>query len=302
MMASLSKNTTLQYSVSYKLWWQFCHKNNLDPYASSVPSILLFLSEQFNNGAAYGSLNNHRSALSLLLGDCVGSKEQIKRFLKGAYKLRPALPKYTGTWDPKIVLNHIGDWVPNETLSIEKLTKKLAVLMALCTAHRAQTLSLIKIDNIKICSSDVRISITDIIKTSAAGRQQPLLILPYFIENINICPATAIKDYLEITNKIRPAGCRNLLLTYRRPHKAATAQSISRWIKNVLAESGVDVTVFSAHSTRHAVTSAARSAGVSLDTIRKTAGWSSASETFAKFYHRQIIDGNKFARTVLLNN
>ncbi|XP_060804898.1 uncharacterized protein LOC132902730 [Amyelois transitella] len=46
----------------------------------------------------------------------------------------------------------------------------------------------------------------------------------------------------------------------------------ARWIKTVLSESGVDASVFKAHSTRHAATSAAGAAGVSVETIRKAAG------------------------------
>lgn len=300
MMASLSKNTLLQYNVTFKLWWQFCNDHNANQFDCSVSLVLSFLAEQFKKGAAYGSLNSHRSALSLLLGNDLGSNYQVKRFLKGAYKLRPAVPKYVGTWDPQIVLNHISEWVPNIDLSIEKITKKLVILLALCTAHRSQTFSLIKVNNIKISHSGVKIIIADVLKTSAVGREQPILFLPYFEENKAICPATVLKDYLVKTKHIRSETSQNLLLTYKRPHKPATTQTISRWIKQTLAECGVDVTMFSAHSTRHASTSAARSAGVSLETIRKTAGWTSTSETFARFYNRPLVDESSFARSVCL--
>ncbi|XP_059062727.1 uncharacterized protein LOC131855468, partial [Achroia grisella] len=287
ILASVSRNTLRQYEITYKLWWKFCEMNNFEPYCTSVTTVLLFLTEQFNKNASYGSLNSHRSALSLLLGDNIGSQESIKRLLKGAYKLRPTVPKYCHTWDPQIVLNFITDWFPNNTLSIEKLTKKLVILLALCTAHRVQTFSLIKIDNIKISQEGVKIIISENIKTSAAGREQPVLYLPYFIENINICPATTLVDYLTMTKNLRSEGCHNLLLTFRVPHRPATSQTISRWIKQILASSGIDVSTFNAHSTRHASTSAAKAAGVSVETIRKTAGWSRSSTTFSKFYHRQ---------------
>ncbi|KAI8435449.1 hypothetical protein MSG28_003752 [Choristoneura fumiferana] len=132
--------------------------------------------------------------------------------------------------------------------------------------------------------------------TSAAGRSQPILFLPYFREKPNICPATVLRDYIALTRDIRPENALNLLLTVKRPFKCATAQTIGRWIKQVMAESGVDVTAFGAHSTRHAATSAAAAAGVSVDTIRKTASWTNNSQAFAKFYHRQIIDEGSFAR------
>lgn len=302
MIASIAKNTLLQYDVTYKLWWKFCGDNNLNFFEGSITSLLLFLTEQFSRGASYGSLNSHRSALSLLLGKDICSNEQIKRLLRGAYKMRPNLPKYTQTWDPQIVLNHISDWFPNSSLTIEKITKKLTTLLAICTAQRVQTLSLIKLGNINISPNGVNIVISDIIKTSAAGRDPPVLFLPYFLEKPSICPATTLEDYLQVSNNIRTEGSQNLLLTFKRPHKPATAQTISRWIKQVLAESGVDVSAFSAHSTRHASTSAASAAGVSVDTIRKAAGWTTTSNTFAKFYHRQILDEGNFARSVCLPN
>ncbi|XP_028159713.1 uncharacterized protein LOC114352323 isoform X2 [Ostrinia furnacalis] len=299
MLASLSNNTIQQYNVSFKMWWEFCHNNESDFFSCSIPRVLCFLTEQYKKGAAYGSLNSHRSALSLLLGNNVGSDDCVKRLLKGVFRLKPSFPKYSSTWDPQIVLNHLSNWYPNRELSREKLTKKLVMLLALCTAQRVQTLSLIKLENISINSNGVNIAIRDILKTSAAGRQQPTLFLPYFLENARICPAKTLEDYLQITHADRPANIPNLLITVKRPYRSATAQSISRWIKQTLSESGVDVAAFSAHSTRHASTSAAAAAGVSIDTIRKAAGWTNTSKVFAKFYHRQLIDTNNFAQSIL---
>lgn len=298
MLSSVSVSTLKQYNTSYKLWWQFCQINSINIFDPRLANVLTFLTEQFNSGASYGTINSHRSALSLLLGGNIGSDDSIKRLLKGIYKQKPCIPKYVGTWDPQTVLNYIANWYPNRELSLDKITKKLCVLLAICTAHRVQTLSLIRVSNINRCADSLQIPISDIIKTSALGREQPVLVLPYFRENLNICPATTLDDYLFMTSGLRPNNLDNLLLTYKKPHKKASSQSISRWIKLTLAESGVDVGVFSAHSTRHASTSAAASAGVSIDMIRKTAGWSSSSQTFAKFYNRPVLDEGIFARSV----
>ncbi|CAH0729401.1 unnamed protein product, partial [Brenthis ino] len=48
MLASLSDNTKKQYSVSYKLWWQFCKTNNMNIFDSTVAKIISFLTEEFN--------------------------------------------------------------------------------------------------------------------------------------------------------------------------------------------------------------------------------------------------------------
>lgn len=300
MLASLSDNTLKQYNVSYKLWWQFCDSQLNNPINSSVSSVLSFLTRQFNAGCSYGSLNSHRSALSLLLGNNIGSHDCVKRLLKGAFKLKPSRPKYTQTWDPQVVLDYVANWIPNNKLNLEKITKKLVILLALCTGHRVQTLSLIKLEDITFSNNLAKIIISDTIKTSGPGRDQPVLLLPYFRENLHICPATVLRDYISITENKRAQNRGKLLLTFRRPHKPATAQSISRWIKQVLSESGVDVSIFGAHSTRHASTSAAGRAGLNIDSIRKAAGWTSSSNAFAIFYNRTLIDDGNFARSVCL--
>lgn len=287
-----------QYSVTFKLWWEFCQEHHINPFEGPLSSVIAFLVSTFYKGASYGTINSHRSALSLLLGNNVGSDERIKRLLKGMYRKKPSCPKYSSTWDPKIVLDYISEWYPNINLSLVKLTKKLSILLALCTSHRVQTFSLIKTTNIIKSPSGIKILISDIIKTSKPGREQPVLFLPYFVDNPNICPAKTLDDYLSVTSDLRPVGSDSLLLTHKKPHKKASSQTISRWIKQTLAESGVDVSIFSAHSTRHASTSAAASAGVCIDTIRKTAGWSATSTTFARFYNRPVPDDGLFARTV----
>ncbi|CAH2226594.1 jg17276 [Pararge aegeria aegeria] len=298
MLASFSDSTVKQYNTSLKLWWQYCSESNTDAFEPSKTSILAFLTTQFNNGCGYGSLNSHRSALSAFIGNNIGSDECVK----GAYRSKPIKGKYSSTWNPQKVLNVISGWFPNAELSLEKITKKLVILLALCTGHRIQTLSLIKLHNILISESGIKILITDIIKTSAPSRDQPILYLPYFRENTSICPATVLSDYISKTRNIRPEGIDKLLLTHKQPHKAATTQSISRWIKQVLSESGVDISVFGAHSTRHASTSAASAAGINIETIRKTAGWTSSSHSFARFYNRVVLDEGEFARSVCLRN
>ncbi|CAH2098699.1 unnamed protein product [Euphydryas editha] len=269
MLASLSGNTKKQYNVTYKLWWQFCLDRNISNFESTVATVISFLTNEFNKGASYGTLNSHSK------------------------------PKYNYSWDPQLVLNHISSWFPNRNINLEQLTKKLVILLALCTAQRVQTLSLINLNNIYFSDSGAKIFITDLIKTSAPGRDQPLLILPYFKENISICPATALSDYIYVTKHLRNKEDNRLILTFKKPNKPATTQTISRWIKNVLSESGVNISIFSAHSTRHASTSTACASGVCVDNIRKTAGWTKHSESFARFYKLNVINENEFAESIL---
>lgn len=285
-MRSLAVNTLRQYNVTYKLWWNFCKENSIDPYQASVPYVMTFLTKLYNSGASYGTLNSHKSALSLISNSKLGEDDRIKRLLKGFYKGRPPLPKYNITWDTNKVLNNLKGWYPNNNLSLENISKKLVILLALSTAHRAQTLSLIKISNIKYSDSGIHIIISDIVKTSGPGRSQPSINL-YYINPQNLCPAKTLQDYLAITKDIRN-NSDLLILSFKKPHKPVSPSTIGRWIKNVLLVCGINIDMFTGHSTRHAATSMAKSKGVPLDVIRQTAGWTSMSKTFERFYNRPI--------------
>ncbi|CAH2207684.1 jg21883 [Pararge aegeria aegeria] len=302
MLASLAPNSVKQYDVYLKKWWYFCQTNSINMYDTSVPTLISFLTQFFNDGCQYGTLNSCKSALSLILSPKLVNDDSIKRFLKGVFRLKPPKPKYDVTWDANLVLDKLSLWYPNEELTLDKLTSKTITLLALSTAQRVQTLSKIKVSNVQNLSQRITIKIPDIIKTSRPGSQQPTIHLPFFMEKTAICPASTLLCYIERTSPLRTSD--ELFVGIRNPHKPVGTQTLSRWIKRTLCECGVDTSVFSAHSTRHAASSRAHSLGVSLDTIRKTAGWSRNSTTFAKYYQRDIViqDDTTLAESIINQN
>lgn len=300
-ISSLTDSSIKQYGNGLKLWWEFCSQHKWNCFDLNVPNILCFLSSLYNRGMSYSSLNTIRSSLALIISPRVGEDYQIKRFFKGVSKIRPPLPKYHVTWDPVIVLNYLESCFPNDVISLELLTQKLSMLMALVTAHRVQTLSLIEVQNIETSEKEIRIKVPARIKTSGPNRYQPLLILPFFQSKPKICAASTLNCYLNRTAALRQGGkLSRLFLTYKKPYKEATSQSISRWIRLVLDKSGINTSIFTAHSTRHASTSAAVNRGINIDTIRKTAGWTASSDVFAKFYNRPLMRLNNFADAIIM--
>lgn len=269
---------------------------NSNPYNVLVEDVLEFLTIHFNAGATYGTLNSFRSAISQIAGPNLGQDFRVKRFFKGIFGQRPPKARYENIWDPQIVLSYVKTLETN-TLPLETLSKKLAVLLALATGQRLQILALIKIGNISIQANRILIKISDRVKTSSINKSQPLLILPFF-NDPQLCVAETLKRYLSFTQELRNS-CDSLFITFKRPYKKASTSTISRWIKNILEKSGVDMSIFKPQSTRHASTSSAARAGVSFDTIRLAAGWSKDSRTFANFYNRPVIDNDEFARVVL---
>lgn len=290
MLSSISKSTLAQYSSSLKQWWEYCYQHRINFYNFSISSLIDFLSNCFHKGSSYGTLNSHRSAISLISTNNISDNTHLKRFFKGIFKLKPVFPRYNMTWDPNTVLNYL-DNLNNDQINLEVLSKKVVMLLALATGQRTQTLSLLKLSNTKMFNDRIIITITNLIKTSAIGRSQPTVNLPFFNQRPGICPASVLQKYLTLTASIRSSED-HIILTVKKPFRAASSQTIGRWLKQTLCDSGIDTTVFSAHSTRHASTSAASRAGLNVDIIRKCAGWSAQSTVFATFYSRPIIDSN----------
>ena len=79
-----------------------------------------------------------------------------------------------------------------------------------------------------------------------------------------------------------------------------STNTIARWIKVVIAKEGNDTDVYKAHSTRAAVTSAAKGKQVPTDTILSAAGWTNEN-TFSRFYNKPIKDNVKNFGHELLN-
>lgn len=303
LMNSFSSSTIKQYSTSLKSWRIFCLENNFEIFDGDPSHVLKFLQSQLEAGSSYSTLNTARSALSLILpsinGVSVGENPTIKRFLKASFRVCPKTFKYKSTWDPEPVLKYLSTLFPLEDLSLEKLTLKFVGLLALATAHRVQTFSLIELENIHEREDGIDVFISKLVKTSAPGRNQPCLFLPFLREIPELCVASSLLEYRRRTQDLRTDSCNNFLISFVKPHKAVTSQTISRWIKIVLKNGGIDTDIFSAHSTRHASTSSASKKGVSLEEIRQVAGWSQSSSVFARFYHRPTSKESNFAKTVL---
>lgn len=300
LLASLSKSTLVQYESALKAWWSFCQESREEFFSPSINKVLTFLTEKFESGASYATLNTYRSAISLISNNKIGNNQIICRFLKGVFNKRPQKPKYSYTCDVAIVLNYLEKLYPLETLSLTQLTEKTVTLLALCTAHRAQTLASIKITNIQKIRNSIYIKIDDKIKTSGPGKFQPLLIFHEFKDNPSLCVAKTLDRYLQVTQSLRGQENR-LFIATRKPFLAVSSQTLARWIKKVLLKSGIDVLIFTAHSVRHAATSIAFAKGISLDTIRKTAGWTDSSRVFARFYNKSVIEEEILTNSFLVN-
>ena len=78
-------------------------------------------------------------------------------------------------------------------------------------------------------------------------------------------------------------------MSYQRPHKRVTSQTLARWIKVVLADAGVDPMVWKPHAVRSASSTHHTTVRqLDLGQICRLGDWSMASNTFLKFYKRYV--------------
>ena len=298
--------TKKQYRTYLSKWENYCNSKGISPVSATVAQTINFLAELVKSGVGYSGVNTARSAIStvLVISDSAtfGTHPLVKRFLKGVFEQKPSLPRYETIWDVNQVLTHLRSYPSVEDISLKKLTFKVVMLLALLTGQRTQTLHCLDVNHMDMSDKKCIFYLTSLQKHSRPGKHQKPLELEAFDHEPNLCVIRHLKAYVDKTSVHRGDTKRNqLLLSFQKPFKPVSKDTISRWIKNVLKDVGIDTTKFGAHSTRAASTSAAAKAGTPLEVILESAGWSNCG-TFAKFYQKPINAPCNFGSVLLKAN
>ena len=179
-------------------------------------------------------------------------------------------------------------------LDIQKLTQKLVMLMTLISGgQRPQTIYSIRVSDIKILDNKVVIPIMSLIKqTKPTKHMAPLCFQIYNKEPPNWVSKKKKKSYRDRDK---------LFLTCIKPYRAASKDTISRWCKSVIKESGISIHSYTSHSSRAEASSYVKTRGASFCTIILSAGWKS-EKTFAQFYKKQIEEEFEFQNYLLQEN
>ena len=215
--------------------------------------------------------------------------------MKGILQLRPPIRRYDNIWDVQ-VLHYLQRWMPLTRDSTKELTLKLTMVIALVSAQRRQSIHLLNIDYMVKDDISYVFTIKEHIKQSRLGYTPPQIEFKTFSDNPNICIVATLNEY---TTAVHRGEYQQLLLSYVKLFKPVTVDTISRWLKLVLVQAGIDTTLFRAQTTHCAAVSKATVNGLHIDDILKTADWSSEC-TFAKFYNKSITTKVKsFSSAVL---
>ena len=302
-MASWRPGTKKQYSTYLNKWLEFCSKRTIDYSSPKISEAVEFLMTLHSQGLSYSSINTARSALSSILKldncDNFGTHPLVTRFMKGIYELIKPKPKYNQIWDVSQVLDYLKTLYPLEKLSLKELTQKTVMLLLLVTGQRGQFIHLLSLNGIQLTSQTAYLSLEEHTKTSRPNNAAAAVTITEFTPDSRICPLTTLKAYMKETETLRN-GENKLFISFIKPNKAVSRDTISRWTKQVLTNSGIDTKMFTSHSTRAASATKAHQKEIPLDTILNTIGWESA-KTFQKYYHKPVLGsrGATLAEAVL---
>ena len=246
----------------------------MDSAAVSVHRLLLYLQHLVDKGFAWRTVNVHRSDISSILQPNetvpVGQHPLVCRFLKGAFNLRPPPVSIIPTWDVGRVLSLLAEWHPASDISLDRLTKKVVVLLALCTAKRVSDLVLFSVDE-SLCyvgTSSVVLQTRFGSKTDRPSHRSPAVTLKTCADD-RLCLVSYVTTYLDRTRALRE-NTDQMFISAHSPHRPVKLATVRRWIVCVLGEAGQ---AGSAGSTRATATSCALLRGIPLQRIMNSADW-----------------------------
>ena len=127
----------------------------------------------------------------------VGEHPLVSRFMSGLFNEKPALTRYTETWDPQIVLNYLKIFPAVGSMSLKQLTLKLLMLMALLSAQRTQTLQKLSLEEMCISAGKHTFYISALLKQPSANGGQNKHLFPVKFRSFDLDKRLCVVEFSE---------------------------------------------------------------------------------------------------------
>ena len=127
IIKSRRSRSNSNYESAWGKWAGWFAERKIDLFCSNINQILEFLSQLFQNGLQYRTINNYRSAISAF-HDHIQEKTVEKHprtcsLVAGVFNSRPPQPRYCFIWNTQTVIDFIqSEWGQREDLSNKFLT------------------------------------------------------------------------------------------------------------------------------------------------------------------------------------
>ena len=293
LLGSKRESTANIYSGHWAKWSSWCSERETDPFTCHLNFVLDYLAALYEKGLKYRTIGVVRSAISAhhvaVEGFCIGDHPLVRKLISGVGIKLPPQPKYCVIWDVEKVLDFFRKLPNDAELSLQTLTHKTAMLLALAAVSRGSELKMLDTRFLAVSETKLVFWFAQPPKNcrKKGVSPKPLEILT---SGMSLCPVRTTRHY--ITRTIIHRGDNTpLFIGTVKPHKPVTRSTIGRWLKEVLKQVGVNIEAFQSHSTRSASSSGAFTRGASIQDILDRGNWSNES-TWQRFYNKHIINAN----------
>ena len=175
----------------------------------------------------------------------------ISRLLKAFFLQRPPVRSLVPSWSLPSVLRCLAEapFEPLQQASLFHLTIKTVFLIAIASGQRRSSLQALSIEpgHLRWEQSGVRLipKASFVAKNQSASTGSVEFFLPSLASFSSVeedkvwCPVRALKWYLSRTKSLRSSS--DLFVTTTAPHRAASKDTVSRWLVECIKLAGDDV-------------------------------------------------------------
>jgi len=156
-------------------------------------------------------------------------------------------------------------------------------LLLLLSGQRCHTITNPSLQKMIKSDDKVIFLITEKLKHNRTGGHQSPLEFEAYSYDSNMCIVSHLQKYLEMTFELHNFS-QQLLISFIKPHRPVSRETVSQWIKNFMSLAGIDTSKYKSHSTRGASASYLVSKHFDVKDIMSSDGWSK-EETFRRFYN-----------------
>ena len=298
----IRKSTRDKYDIYWKQFKKVCKDKNKKPQEMEVEEIVNFLAELYDKEKSFSVINTAKLAISHYLTfppyKHLSEHPLIDNFFKGLFNLKPPEPRISFTWDANKMFKHFNSLQTNDKLSDKDLSQKLCMLLLLIGGQRVNTIHNYTVSRMVITDIAVSFSPQHVLKHSRRGNKLDTFTYRAYNANEKLCTLACLKEYIKRRTHRVNESCDRLLITYGKPFRMASPDTIRRWIKDLFTK--CNIYDFSAHSCRSASTSKAATTSINIEDILKKGCWKN-EKTFQKFYNKEIIEEKEVDFNVLID-
>ena len=164
----------------------------------------------------------------------------------------------------------------NDDISFKIMSLKIVMLLTLLSMQRISTIQHLHLSDLHLTTDVAIFSISALLKHTKPGRKNEPIVFNVYPHDRELCPVTLLHKYLAIRDNL-VTNVDQLIITHGKHHKAASKDTMARWIKETMMLAGVDTSLFKPHSCRAASSPKASLSGIPIMDILHNAQWKSTT-------------------------